>query len=207
MRSVLWTGIILDETRTREAVLEGLSQGFTLYDAEDRLVLRNSHFLQIFPELKTISVSGACYEDVVRAEIASLSCANPADEFAARMQRHSQPQSIFEFQNADGTWVLIKENRTRDGGTVVVYTDITDLKLRDALGALCALPGVVVYQRVVTPDEKIRYTYISESCFDLFGVSAKTILENPDALTSRHSPEYKAKFRERLLAASKAMST
>ena len=205
--SVLWTGIILDETRTREAVLEGLSQGFMLYDAEDRLVLRNSHFLQIFPELKTISVSGASYEDVARAEIANVTCPSPAEELAARMQRHSQPQSIFEFQSNDGRWVLVKENRTREGGTVVVYTDITDLKLRDALGALCALPGVVVYQRVVTPDENIRYTYISESCFDLFGVSAKTILENPDALTSRHSPEYKANFRERLLAASKTMST
>lgn len=205
--SVLWTGIILDETRTREAVLEGLSQGFMLYDAEDRLVLRNSHYLHIFPELTAVTVSGATYEDVVRAEIANIACTNPADELAARLQRHRQAQSIFEFQSAEGTWVLVKENRTRDGSTVVVYTDITDLKLRDALGALCALPGVVVYQRVVTHDEKIRYTYISESCHDLFGVSAKMILENPDALTSRHSPEYKANFRERLLAASKTMST
>ena len=205
--SVLWTGIILDETRTREAVLEGLSQGFMLYDAEDRLVLRNSHFLQIFPDLKAISVSGASYEDVVRAEVANISCENADEEFAARMQRHGQAQSIFEFQSNDGSWVLVKENRTRDGGTVVVYTDITDLKLRDALGALCALPGVVVYQRVVTPDEKVRYTYISESCFDLFGVSAATILADPDALTNTHSPEYKTNFKERLLAASKSMST
>ena len=29
------------------------------------------------------------------------------------------------------------------------------------LASLASLPGVVVYQRVVTPDEKIRYTYIS----------------------------------------------
>jgi diguanylate cyclase (GGDEF)-like protein len=205
--SVLWTGIILDETRTREAVLEGLSQGFMLYDADDRLVLRNSHFLRIFPDLKTISVSGAVYEDVIRAEITTVNCPDPTEEFAARMQRHAQPQSVYEFQSTDGRWVLVSENRTRDGGTVVVYTDITDLKLRDALGALCALPGVVVYQRVVTPDEKVRYTYISESCFELFGVSAATILANPDALTNTHSPEYKTNFRERLIAASKAMST
>ena len=46
--SVLWTGIILDETRTREAVVEGLSQGFLLYGADDRLILRNSHFLDLY---------------------------------------------------------------------------------------------------------------------------------------------------------------
>lgn len=208
--SVLWTGIILDETRTREAVLEGLSQGFMLFDADDRLVLRNSYYIQIFPDLKDVCVSGAKYEDVVRAEIHSASAASSvkhlANEFATRLKRHAEPNSMSEFQIVDGRWILVKENRTRDGGTVVVYTDITELKLRDALGSLCALPGVVVYQRIVTPDEKIRYTYISDSCEDLFGVSAKTILTNPDALTDRHSPEYKANFRNRLLAASKSLT-
>ncbi len=209
--SVLWTGIILDETRTRDAVIEGLSQGFTLYDADDRLVLRNNYYLEIFPALKDIAVSGASYEDIARAEIASASAVSaaedPAGELAVWLQRHREPHSMFEFQTSDGRWVLVKENRVRDGGTVIVFTDITDLKLRDALGALCALPGVVVYQRLVTPDEQIQYTYISESCQELFGVSAKEILTNPDALTDRHSPEYKAKFKERLLAASRSLTT
>jgi diguanylate cyclase (GGDEF)-like protein len=207
--SVLWTGIILDETRTREAVLEGLSQGFALYDAEDRLVLRNSYYLEIFPSLKDVSVLGAKYEDIVNAEIGTSSNARmePAEEIATRLERHREASSMFEYQIGDGRWILVKENRTRDGGTVVVYTDITDLKLRDALGALCTLPGVVVYQRMVTPDEQIRYTYISESCREIFGVSAREILTNPDALTDRHSPEYKAKFKERLLSASRSLST
>ncbi|HZP74928.1 MAG TPA: EAL domain-containing protein [Pseudolabrys sp.] len=207
--SVLWTGVILDETRTREAVLEGLSQGFALYDAEDRLMLRNGYFLELYPTLTDIAVSGAAYADVVRAQVDSalnMGRYEAGEELAARLERHSQPQSMFECQLADGRWILAKENRTRDGGTVAVYTDITDLKLRDALGSLCSLPGVVVYQRMVTPDEHIRYTYISESCREIFGVSAKEILSNPDALTDRHSPEYKAKFRERLLAASRSLT-
>src|SRR5581483_11566245 len=57
--SVLWTGIILDETRTREAVLEGISQGFVLYDGDDRLVLRNSSYLELFPALREVAVPGA----------------------------------------------------------------------------------------------------------------------------------------------------
>ena len=70
---------------------------------------------------------------------------------------------------------------------------------------MSAIPGVV-YQRVVTPDGQIRYTYISEGARDLFGVSPQEILSDPEALFKTHSPDYKAKFRERLLAASKALT-
>jgi hypothetical protein len=47
---------------------------------------------------------------------------------------------------------------------------------------LSALPGVVLYQRIVTPDEQIRYTYISEGARDLFGVSPEEIVSDPHAL-------------------------
>src|SRR5437764_11961170 len=56
------------------------------------------------------------------------------------------------------------------------------------------------------PDGQIRYTYISEGAYDLFGVSAEEILSNPNALFSCHSADYSAKFKERLLAASKSLT-
>jgi diguanylate cyclase (GGDEF)-like protein/PAS domain S-box-containing protein len=67
------------------------------------------------------------------------------------------------------------------------------------------LPGVV-YQRVVTPDGQIRYTYVSEGATDLFGVTPEEILSNPQALFASYSPEYRAQFRDRLIEASKTMS-
>ncbi len=134
--SVLWTGIILDETRTREAVVEGLSQGFVLYDSEDRLVLRNSHFLELYPALKDVAVPGAKYEDILRAEVTNVSddqmqTAEPSAELCMRLERHCEPRSMFECQIGDNRWLLINEHRTRDGGTVVLYTDITELKQRE----------------------------------------------------------------------------
>ena len=50
---------------------------------------------------------------------------------------------------------------------------------RAAPSSSAGLPGVVVYQRVVTPDEKIRYTYISEGARDIFGVSPAEIFRIP----------------------------
>ncbi len=67
-----------------------------------------------------------------------------------------------------------------------------------------SLPGVI-YQRVVTPDGDIFYTYISEGSRDLFGVSPEEILADPHALFDCHGPEYRTTFRENLLAASREL--
>ena len=180
--SVLWTGVILDETRTREAVFEGLSQGFLLYDADDRLILRNSHFLELFPGLKDVAVPGARYEDILRAETArgaqaSATTGELSAEFHVRIERHRQPTSIFECQIADHRWLLINEHRTRDGGTVVLYTDVTELKQREREiqflaehDPLTGLYNRAAFQRRTTEalaSAKKRGTIAAIMCLDL----------------------------------------
>src|SRR3954470_18349228 len=134
--SVLWTGIILDETRMREAVVESIAQGLLLFDADDQLILRNSHVTDLFPSLQKVAVPGAKYEDILRA-IVGVQCSilsdgvGHASNFDAQMECHRRPNAIFEYQLEDGRSVLANENRTSDGGTVVVYTDVSELKRRE----------------------------------------------------------------------------
>ena len=131
--SVLWTGLILDETRMREALLDSLSQGFVLYDPEDRLVVRNRHFIELFPALGETAVPGASYQDIVRAELgAGAGGSEPLhSEFVRRIAIHTEKRGSYEHQvNAD-TWVLVTEHATNEGGTVVLYTDVSELKRRD----------------------------------------------------------------------------
>ena len=134
--AVLWTGVILDETRTREAIVDSLSQGFLLFDAEDRLVLRNSQILNFYPDLQTVAVPGSRYVDVIRQEVASslglpLDHTDESPDFRERLARHAEASSIFERQIGPDRWILVDEHRTRDGGSVVVYTEITELKRRE----------------------------------------------------------------------------
>ena len=131
--SVLWTGIILDETRIREAVIESIAQGLLLFDTDDQLILRNSHVLDLFPSLHDVAVPGAKYEDVLRA-IQRLNLSggtSNASSLDRQMECHRQPNAMFEYQLEDGRSVLANENRTSDGGTVVVYTDVSELKRRE----------------------------------------------------------------------------
>ena len=68
-----------------------------------------------------------------------------------------------------------------------------------------SVPGVV-YQRVVTPDGKIRYTYISDTAQEMFGVSSEEILNDPAALFETHGGEYREGFHDRLIEASKNLT-
>jgi len=75
----------------------------------------------------------------------------------------------------------------------------------ERLSSLAAnLPGVI-YQRIVHPDGHIRYNYVSEGVRDLFGVTPTEILADPNALFSRHIPEYRDAVRKNLLMASREL--
>jgi diguanylate cyclase (GGDEF)-like protein len=147
--SVLWTGVTLDatrikeaetaaaqmEARTRTAIVESLSQGFLLYDAADQLVIRNSHFLDLYPNLREQAQPGARYSDVVYAELASgefpMRGEPLALAFESRLAQHKLHHSAHERQLGTNRWIQINEHRTSDGGTVVLYTDISELKRRE----------------------------------------------------------------------------
>jgi diguanylate cyclase (GGDEF)-like protein len=134
--SVLWTGVILDETRTREAILDSLSQGFVLYDPQDRLIMRNSYYLKLFPALLDIAVPGATYEEVAKGEAATTlsSLREKPDrrtDLRKRIEQHKGTHKVFERQLDEDRWILVNEQRTGDGGTVVLYTDISELKRRE----------------------------------------------------------------------------
>ncbi len=45
-----------------------------------------------------------------------------------RLDRHRDPSGPILQGQADGRWIQINERKTGDGGTVAVYTDVTDLK-------------------------------------------------------------------------------
>jgi diguanylate cyclase (GGDEF)-like protein len=47
------------------------------------------------------------------------------------MEQHGRPHGMFERQLDDERWILVNEHRTADGGTVVLYTDISELKHRE----------------------------------------------------------------------------
>src|SRR6476660_3559189 len=134
-----------DVTRRRDAELasrrseqrltdasETISEGFSLYDADDRLVICNSAYgTLLYPGLGT-PAPGTLYETLVR-NAASLGLVEDAkgrveEWIAERLTRHRQPGEPHAQRRSGGRWIHINERKTTEGGTVAVYTNITEIK-------------------------------------------------------------------------------
>ena len=76
----------------------------------------------------------------------------------------------------------------------------------DRFASLASMIPGVVYQRTVSPQGDIRYTYISEGARGMFGVAPEEVLRDPEALFKTFSDDYKTNFRQRLIAASQSLS-
>ena len=115
--------------------IESISEGFCLYDAEDRLVLANRKYSEIYPELAEFRVPGGRFGDIVRlaAERGLVPEAQGRiDEWVAeRVAHHRNPAGAIEQKLIDGRWIRISKRRTSDGGTVSVFSDISPLKERE----------------------------------------------------------------------------
>ncbi|MDP1581795.1 MAG: PAS-domain containing protein, partial [Bradyrhizobium sp.] len=128
------------DLRLRDAI-ETIPEAFVLWDAEDRLVLCNSHFQRLHRLPDTAVTPGTSYETVI--EVGSM------PEVRTRLHdsaSRAPGARTFEAQLDDGNWLHISERRTKDGGYVSVGTDITRIKEHE--------------QKLVDNDLRLRATVI-----------------------------------------------
>ena len=137
------TAAMFDQRATRaEALLrdavDSISEGFVIYDADDRLVMCNEAYRRLYHSSIAALVPGTRFEDVMRAGLASgVYVAGRGHEeawLAERLRSHRSAQGAVEHQLAGGIWLLVTERRMRNGGTAGLRIDITRLKAaQDAL--------------------------------------------------------------------------
>ena len=119
------------EQRLTDAI-ESISEGFSLYDADDRLVICNTSYGELlYPGLGT-PVPGTPYETLARNAVALglvEDAKGRAEEWiAARLAKHREPGEPHVQRRSDGRWIHVNERKTTEGGIVAVYTDITGIK-------------------------------------------------------------------------------
>jgi two-component system, cell cycle sensor histidine kinase PleC len=106
--------------------------GFALLDREGRLVVFNDMFQSMAQEVAESVYPGARYEDMMRALIhAGIISGTEGEEqewLTRVMERHKRFNDSFVLRMTDGRSIQISERRTSDGGTVIIRSDITQLK-------------------------------------------------------------------------------
>lgn len=122
-------------TRLIEA-LDVVPEGLAILDADDRYVLWNKRYAELYTDSFDAIAPGMSFEDVLRFGLARgqyPDARGREDEWLReRLVRHAQPQCAHEQRLSGDRWIRIEERRTADGGSIGIRVDITDLKRREA---------------------------------------------------------------------------
>ena len=122
-------------TRLIEA-LDVVPEGLAILDADDRYVLWNKRYAELYTDSVDAIAPGMSFEEVLRFGLArgQYPEAEGCEEewLRERLGRHSQPHCAHEQRLSGDRWIRIEERRTADGGSIGIRVDITDLKRREA---------------------------------------------------------------------------
>ncbi|WP_209017410.1 diguanylate cyclase [Roseibium aggregatum] len=122
-----------DIALTLEDALDAVSDGFALYDKEDRLVICNDNYREIYAHSAPAIFPGNRFEDILRFGLnrQQYDTGELSEEewLGQRLEWHRQADgSVIEQNLQDGRWLRITETRTGSGAIAGIRVDITELK-------------------------------------------------------------------------------
>jgi signal transduction histidine kinase/CheY-like chemotaxis protein/HAMP domain-containing protein len=125
------------EARARlNDAIESISEGFSLYDANDKLIVCNNRYKTLFASHIDVMEPGTTFEAIVRTAVqrglVEDAKADRETWLAERIAQHKGASSTHIQHRSDGRWIQISERKTSDGGVVATYADITEMKQREA---------------------------------------------------------------------------
>ena len=166
--------------------LESISEGFSLYDADDRLVIYNRRYRDMHGNGSIDVVNqGVSFETILRNAATSGEIRDAEGHVEAwvaeRLAWHRDPKGTHVQRRSDGRWIQINERKTDDGGTVATYTDITDMKQAEQaiqeseqrLRVIAEAAPMAVL--IVTFDDGI-IRYANQRFSEMFGLEASSAL-------------------------------
>ncbi|MCP4315486.1 MAG: HAMP domain-containing protein [Hyphomicrobiales bacterium] len=116
--------------------IESISEAFSLYDGDDRLIVSNQKYgTLVHPEIAEEIAPGQTFEEILQLALDTgfIEAAVGGEEEwkRERLEKHNNPGAPHIMQRTDGVWILVSERRTAEGGVVAVYSDITKMKERE----------------------------------------------------------------------------
>ena len=126
----------LERAEQAEALLrdamDSMSEGFVIFDSDDRLVMCNEAYRRLYPASASLMVPGVTFETLVRNTLVSGHYPDAAGQeeawVANFLEIHHQANREIETQVRDGRWILVSERRMRNGGLAGLRVDITEFK-------------------------------------------------------------------------------
>lgn len=180
----------LAETNLLDAI-EFLEDGFVIYDADDRLVVCNRRYKEIYPLSAHAMVPGATFTEILKAGLEAGEYADAIGHeeewLAERLERHRRSEIDIDQRLADGRWLRIAERKTADGSRIGLRIDITRIKqnaedLAERAESIRAILDTVV-DAIVTIDSSGTILSFNPAAERMFAMSGDVALgKNADIL-------------------------
>ena len=139
------------------AALEAMSDGFALFDTQDRLVIHNRRFIEFFPFLETLGdLHGLTFYALASVPSGEWSrVGDPELYVKQRVERHSAADGEpFDIPLEAGGWARVRETRTPEGWIVCTWTDVSQLKAAERK-LLDAIDGIREGFVLLDPSDRI----------------------------------------------------
>ncbi|MGH1412344.1 MAG: response regulator [Pelagimonas sp.] len=122
---------ITDLARMWSAVNE-LPDGFVMYDPEDRLLMCNEPYKEIYSASAPAMEPGTPFEEILRYGLErgqyTEALGREEEWIEERLKHHRAARSQIEQRLEDGRWIRVYESQTSDGGRVGLRIDVTQIK-------------------------------------------------------------------------------
>jgi signal transduction histidine kinase/DNA-binding response OmpR family regulator len=161
--------IELARNRLSDAI-QSISDGFALWDQEDRLVTFNDRCRQLL-KLENQLVVGMTFEALIRGLAARCARSAGGSDYteawvAQQLASHRSAADDKDLQLDDGTWLRVGSHRTREGGIVTTWADISALKHRE-LELADLVARLEVARDQATEANRIKSTFLANMSHEL----------------------------------------
>ena len=164
--------------------IESIDRGFALFGRNGRLVKFNQAYKSFHQPIGHLIVPGVHYRTLLEAAasagIYADAVGRESDWIAERLDERRDPGGATERLLADGRCMRVVKRRTKDGGVVSTFTDITEQLEREQrqlqaqqqaerhLNDLSAVTNAIDYG-IIIYDSDLRLRHINRAAINLWG--------------------------------------
>ncbi|MGX7872324.1 EAL domain-containing protein [Mesorhizobium sp. ORM6] len=189
-----------DQVLRFETAIDNISQGISFFDADERLILCNRRYAEIYRIAPDELRSGMMLSDIVERRLAAGTSVMPRDAYLA-MARSVNSGSMSKLWNGklgDGRTIQVCHQPMPDGGWVATHEDITELSAnRQVADERISLQALIdwVPDYLWVKDTESRFLVVNRA---LAADSGREKTSDMIGLTDLdlHAPEMARKFRD-----------
>jgi PAS domain S-box-containing protein len=115
--------------------VNSISEGFVIYDSDDRFVLSNDAYRELYSESADILIPGTPFQEIARRARAKRGQNDALDVATWRrdqLQRNGARGIVLEQDFGNGKWIMATDRRMKNGGVAGLRIDISLLKQAQA---------------------------------------------------------------------------